>query len=85
VTEDRTGQITALLQHWVQGDEKALNAMVPVVYKELQRLARQHLQSERPGHTLQSTALVHEAFLRLLEVNPSNCRTGRTSSRSPHG
>ncbi len=70
MTEDPSGQITALLQHWVQGDEKALRTMVPVVYKELQRLARQHLRSERPGHTLQSTALVHEAFLRLLGSEP---------------
>jgi RNA polymerase sigma factor (TIGR02999 family) len=70
LTEYRSGQITELLQHWVQGDEKALAAMVPVVYKELQHLARQHLQSERAGHTLQSTALVHEAFLRLLGSEP---------------
>jgi hypothetical protein len=49
LTEDGTGQITALLQHWIRGDEKALGAMVPVVYKELQRLARQHLQSATGG------------------------------------
>jgi RNA polymerase sigma factor (TIGR02999 family) len=64
--EDQSGQVTELLRHWTQGDEQALDALVPLVYKELRRLAHYHLQSERPDHTLQSTALVHEAYLRLL-------------------
>jgi RNA polymerase sigma factor (TIGR02999 family) len=68
--EDPSGQVTQLLQHWVQGDEKALRDLVPVVYQELRRLARSHLQSERPNHTLQSTALVNEAFVRLLGAQP---------------
>src|SRR5271154_6170913 len=68
--EDQSGQFTELLQHWTQGDEKALVALVPMVYKELRRLAHYHLQSERPDHTLQSTALVHEAYLRLLGGEP---------------
>jgi RNA polymerase sigma factor (TIGR02999 family) len=54
----------------VQGDEKALRDLIPVVYQELRRLARSHLQSERPNHTLQSTALVNEAFVRLLGAQP---------------
>jgi RNA polymerase sigma factor (TIGR02999 family) len=69
--EDQSGQVTELLQHWKQGDEQALRALVPLVYKELRRLAHYHLQSERPDHTLQSTALVHEAYLRLLGGRPA--------------
>lgn len=69
--EDQSGQFTELLHHWKQGDEQALHALVPLVYKELRRLAHYHLQSERPDHTLQSTALVHEAYLRLLGGQPA--------------
>jgi RNA polymerase sigma factor (TIGR02999 family) len=68
--EDQSGQVTELLQHWKQGDEQALQALIPLVYKELRRLAHYHLQSERADHTLQSTALVHEAYLRLLGGRP---------------
>jgi RNA polymerase sigma factor (TIGR02999 family) len=68
--EDQPGEVTALLRHWKQGDEQALDALMPIVYKELQRLARYHLQSERPDHSLQSTALVHEAYLRLSGGQP---------------
>ena len=64
--DDLPGQVTELLQHWKQGDEQALRALVPMVYKELRRLAHYHLQAERPDHTLQSTALVHEAYLRMM-------------------
>ncbi len=49
---------------WKAGDQEALEALVPLVYKELRDIARHHLQRERPGHTLQSAALVHEAYLR---------------------
>jgi RNA polymerase sigma factor (TIGR02999 family) len=63
---DPSGQVAELLQRWVQGDEAALAAAVPVVYAELRNLAHYHLKSERLDHTLQSTALVHEAFLRLV-------------------
>jgi RNA polymerase sigma factor (TIGR02999 family) len=69
--EDHSGQVTALLLHWKDGDQSALRALVPLVYKELRRLAHYHLQSERPDHTLQSTALVHEAYLRLLGGQPA--------------
>ena len=68
--EDPSGQVTTLLMHWAGGDEKALGELVPVVYNELRRLAHHHLQSERPDHTLQSTALVNEAFLRLIGSEP---------------
>jgi RNA polymerase sigma factor (TIGR02999 family) len=68
--EDPSGQVAELLQRWVQGDEAALAAAVPVVYAELRNLAHYHLKSERMDHTLQSTALVHEAFLRLVGGEP---------------
>jgi RNA polymerase sigma factor (TIGR02999 family) len=58
--------ITELLVRWRSGDAEALNALIPLVHGELHRLARQHLRRERDGHTLQSTALVNEVYLRLL-------------------
>ena len=62
-------EVTLLLQGWRNGDRKALDALLPLVYKELRRLAHFQLQKERPGHTLQSTALVHEAYLRLIGLD----------------
>ncbi len=59
--------VTVLLAKWKAGDEKALEALVPLVYDELRRVAHRYLRHERPDHTLQSTALVHEAYLRLLK------------------
>jgi RNA polymerase sigma-70 factor (ECF subfamily) len=71
--ENQPGQVTELLQHWKRGDQGALQALVPIVYRELRRLAHYYLRSERPDHTLQSTALVHEAYLRLADQNaPEN-------------
>jgi RNA polymerase sigma factor (TIGR02999 family) len=61
-------QVTELLARWQVGDEAALRALVPLVYQELRRLAHHFLLNERPGHTLQSTALVHEAYLRLAKA-----------------
>jgi RNA polymerase sigma factor (TIGR02999 family) len=58
--------VTALLQAWQQGDAGALERLLPLVYDELRRVARARLRRERPGHTLQPTALVHEAYLRLM-------------------
>ena len=55
---------------WKAGDQEALEELVPLVYKELRDIARHHLRRERPGHTLQSAALVHEAYLRLLDQRP---------------
>lgn len=63
-------EVTQLLQVWREGDSKALDALLPLVYKELRRLAHFQLRSERPDHTLQSAALVHEAYLRLVGMNP---------------
>jgi RNA polymerase sigma factor (TIGR02999 family) len=60
-------EITQLLVAWSQGDEAALAKLTPLVYQELHRLAHRYLGRERAGHTLQTTALVHEAYLRLLD------------------
>jgi RNA polymerase sigma factor (TIGR02999 family) len=61
-----TGNITQLLLQWRRGDPAALEQLMPLVYEELRRLARQCMRGERPGHTLQTTALVNEAYLRLV-------------------
>jgi RNA polymerase sigma-70 factor, ECF subfamily len=58
--------ITELLMAWRRGDQAALEDLMPVIYDELRRLARRHLRREHEGHTLETTALVHEAYLRLL-------------------
>jgi len=63
-------EVTRLLQDWRGGDRKALDALLPLVYKELRRLAHFQLRDERPDHTLHSAALVHEAYLRLVGTNP---------------
>jgi RNA polymerase sigma factor (TIGR02999 family) len=60
-------QVSALLLKWKAGDQEALRALVPLVYKELHAAAHACLKRERPGHTLQTTALVHEAYLRLAD------------------
>jgi RNA polymerase sigma factor (TIGR02999 family) len=59
------GEVTAALLAWSGGDREALGRVLPQIYDELRALAAQHLRKERPGHTLQATALVNEAFLRL--------------------
>jgi RNA polymerase sigma factor (TIGR02999 family) len=62
--------VSELLVRWKAGDHEALEELVPLVYKELRDIARHQLQRERPGHTLQSAALVHEVYLRLLDQRP---------------
>ncbi len=62
--------VTALLVRWRAGDSAALDALMPLVYNELRSLAQHHLRRERPHHTLQSTALVHEAYMRLVGTDP---------------
>ena len=64
--EDQTSSVTQLLRHWADGDAQALGQLLPLIYDELRRVAHYQLQRERPDHTLQSTALVNEAYLRLL-------------------
>jgi RNA polymerase sigma factor (TIGR02999 family) len=65
----RGHNVTELLLSWGQGDTAALDRLVPLVYDDLRRVARGHLRRERPGHSLQATALVHEVFLRLVDVD----------------
>jgi len=69
--------VTALLHAWHRGDESARDRLVPLVYDELHRLARAQFARERSGHTLQPTALVHEAYLRLMDHQDLNWQ-GRT-------
>lgn len=59
--------VTGLLQRWSSGDEAALNELLPIIYDELKRLAEYYVRMEPPGRTLQATALVHEAYLRLVK------------------
>lgn len=65
MAESSTQTVSALLLKWRGGDEEALRNLLPLVYGELRRLAHHYLRRQRPDHTLQSTALVHEAYLRL--------------------
>src|SRR4051812_4006087 len=65
----RAQNVTELLLSWGQGDTAALDRLVPLLYDDLRRVARGHLRREGPGHTLQATALVHEVFLRLVDVD----------------
>jgi RNA polymerase sigma factor (TIGR02999 family) len=61
-------EVTGLLRAWGQGDESALEKLVPLVYDQLHLAARRYMAAERPGHTLQTTALIHETYLRLVNV-----------------
>ena len=65
VSDTKSNQVTELLRRWSAGDHAALDALMPLVYEELRRVAHNHLRRERMDHTLQSTAVVHEAYLRL--------------------
>ena len=62
-----TKDINKLLRAWSDGDQGALNGLTPIVYEELRRLAHRYMERERPGHTLQTTALVNEAYMRLVD------------------
>jgi RNA polymerase sigma factor (TIGR02999 family) len=63
-----TPEITVLLKAWARGDAAALDQLTPLVYEELRRLARRYMRNERAGNTLQTTALVNEAYLRLVDA-----------------
>lgn len=67
--------VSQLLAQWRAGDEESLRRLVPLVYNELRRLAHYQLRRERPGHTLQTTALVHEAYLCLMKQQPMDLRS----------
>lgn len=71
MTRPAPEEVTRLLQNWRDGDQAALNQLIPLVYEELRRLARAYMRRERPGHTLQTTALINEAYLRLVDQTVS--------------
>jgi len=66
---EETASVTHLLKAWSGGDQEALGDLTPKVYLELRRMAAKYMRKERSGDSLQATALVHEVFLRLVEVN----------------
>jgi len=65
--EPAAGDISRLLRAWSDGDQGALHRLTPIVYDQLHRLARRYMKGERPGHSLQTTALVNEAYMRLVD------------------
>ena len=65
-------EITQLLQSWSHGDKAAIDKLMPLVYDELHSMARRYMSNEKPGHTLQATALVNEAYLRLVSGSGAN-------------
>jgi len=67
-----TSDVTRLLLDWGHGDQSALDSLLPLIYNELRRVAENYLRRDRPGHTLQATALVNEAFLRLIDQGQIN-------------
>ena len=67
---EHSHDVTELLLAWSNGDEKALKKLTSIVYNELHRLARRYMAVERPDHTLQATALVNEAYMRLVNWKP---------------
>ena len=69
MTDASPPPVTALLQEWSRGDRGALEKLTPIVYEELRRIAAGYMQKERRGHTLQPTALVNEAYVRLIGQN----------------
>ncbi|MGA8504677.1 MAG: sigma-70 family RNA polymerase sigma factor [Candidatus Sulfotelmatobacter sp.] len=68
----RRGEVTGLLLEYAQGSQEAADKLILVVYEELKRLARHYMRRENPSHTLQTTALVHEAYLKLVRQNDVN-------------
>ena len=68
VSPGTSAEITRLLRAWGRGDSAALDRLTPLVYEQLHRMARRYMRNERPGHTLQPTALVNEAFLSLVDT-----------------
>jgi len=63
-----SAEVTGLLKAWTGGDQAALDRLMPIVYEELRRMARRYMRNERSGNTLQTTALVNEVYLRLVDV-----------------
>jgi len=80
--EPSASEVTQLLLAWSAGDQSALEKLAPLVHQELHRLAKAYMSRERPGHTLQTTALVNEAYLRLVNVK-RNVRQASSLSMLP--
>src|SRR5580698_2494696 len=74
MAEERTSKTTQLLRAWANGDREALDELTPRVYEELRRIAGHHMQNERPGRSMQTTALVHEAYLKLIDITTVDWR-----------
>ena len=74
---EQKSEVTELLQQWAEGRQEALDRLLPEIYAELRKLASSYLRRERRNHTLQPTALVHEAFLKLVDQ-----RAGRWQNRA---
>jgi RNA polymerase sigma factor (TIGR02999 family) len=72
MAEPLTDEVTRLLKAWTAGDERALEKLTPMVYDQLHRVAQRCMAGERPGHTLQTTALVNEVYLRLVDCGKVN-------------
>ncbi len=70
--EETSHEVTQLLQSWSHGNRQAMADLLPLVYDELRRLASSHMRFEAPGHTLQATALVHEAYMKLIQQRAVN-------------
>ena len=70
-------EVSQLLLAWSEGDQAAMDQLIPLVYGELRRLAKQHMRRERAGHTLQTTALIHEAYLRLIDASRARLENRR--------
>lgn len=71
---DKSEEITRLLRQWRRGDESAFEALLPIVYEELRKIASSLMRSERAGHTLQTTAVVHEAYLKMADLESTDWR-----------
>ena len=78
VNPEPSHDVTQILRDWSGGDENASAKLMPLVYEELRRLARNYLARERGDHTLQATALVHEAYLRLVDERQLTWKTAPT-------
>ena len=71
---DSPSEVTALLRRWGEGNREAFERLVPLIYGQLRAMAHHRLRDERPGHTLNTTALVHEAYLKLVDIQAAGFR-----------
>jgi len=74
MSDASANEISRLIRAWSEGDASALDTLAPLVYDELHKLAHYYMRREGHGHVLQTTAIIHEAFLRLTRSNPKDCQ-----------